>query len=241
MSTPLELAIKLSDEIIEFPLGNCGPSDDPDKQYAYVSSFRNLIIRFVAAIKRIGDPDLSEIVSSLDLDISYHISEAHLLKAEIQTVIDHLNEVSSDPDYGMSVASNSCFLNLEVLFELKAIKSPRLDISKLIKLCEELNDAYARANYISAALLIRTVLNHVPSVFGKTNFNDVVAQSGRSIKAILRRLNDEARPIADLHTHILMREKENLPSKNQIEPYKAAFEVLVNEVVVQLTHHNLDK
>ena len=239
MSTPLELAIKLSDEITNFPLGKCGPSDDPDMQYAYTCSFRDLVIRFVSAIKRIGDPDLSELVSSLDLNISNYISEAHLLKAEIQTVIDHLNEVSSDPDYGVSVASNSVFLNLEVLCELKAIKNPRLDISKLIKLCEELNDAYARANYISSALLIRTVLNHVPPVFGTTSFSDVVGQSGRSVKAILKRLNDEARAIADLHTHILMREKENLPSKNQIEPYKAAFEVLVQEVVVQLANENV--
>lgn len=239
MSTALELAIKLSDEITDFPLGNCGPSDDPDKQYAYTCSFRDLAIRFVSAIKRIGDPDLSELVSSLNLDISNYISEAHLLKAEIQTVIDHLNEVASDPDYGVNVASNSVFLNLGVLYELKALKNSKLDINKLIKLCEELNDAYARGNYISSALLIRTVLNHVPPVFGATNFSAVVGQSSRSIKAILKRLNDEARPIADLHTHILMREKESLPSKNQIEPYKAAFEVLIQEVVVQLGDKNV--
>ena len=60
MSTPLELSIKLSDEITNFPLGKCGPSDDPDMQYAYTCSFRDLVIRFVSAIKRIGDPDLSE-------------------------------------------------------------------------------------------------------------------------------------------------------------------------------------
>ena len=67
----------------------------------------------------------------------------------------------------------------------------------------------------------------------------MVEQSGRSVKAIFKRLNDEARPIADLHTHIVMRGKENLPSKNQIEPYKAAFEVLVQEVVVQLVNKNV--
>lgn len=239
MNKPLDLALKLSDEITNFPLGNCGPSDDPDKQYAYTCSFRDLAIRFVSAIKRIGDPDLSEQVTSLDLNISNLISEAHLLKAELQTIIDTLNEISSDPSYEENVANNSVFLNIEVLCELKAIKDSRLDVSKLIKLCEELNDAYARANYISSALLIRTVLNHVPPVFGSTNFNDVVGQSGRSAKAILKRLDDEARPIADLHTHILMREKENLPSKNQIEPYKAAFEVLIQEVVVKLSNKNV--
>ncbi len=239
MVKPLDLAMRLCDEITYFPLGDCGPSDDPDMQYAYTSSFRDLVIRFVSAIKRIGDPDLSELVTSIDLNISNYISEAHLLKAEIQTVIDRLSEVSSDPQYGVSFASNSVFLNLEVLRDLKSIKSSRLDIGKLTKLCEELNDAYARANYISSVLLIRAVLNHVPPVFGKTNFNDVVGQAGRSVKAILQLLNQEARPIADLHTHILMREKESLPSKNQIEPYKAAFEVLIQEVIAKLANKSV--
>jgi len=234
MSTSLELSLKIGDEILNFPLGNCGPSDDPDMQYSYTCSFRDLAIRFVSAIKRIGDPDLSEQVTALDLNIENYISEAHLLKANLQPIIDQLNEVSLDPEYGASIASNSSFINLEVLGELKAIDNPQLDTKKLVKLCEELNDSYARANYISSALLIRAVLNHVPPVFEATNFNEIVSQSGRSIKAILKRLNEEARPIADLHTHILMRNKESLPSKYQIEPYKASFEVLIQEVIVKL-------
>lgn len=40
------------------------------------------------------------------------------------------------------------------------------------------------------------------------------------------------RPIADLHTHILMRKRESLPSRNQVEPYKASFELLLHEVIV---------
>jgi hypothetical protein len=103
-------------------------------------------------------------------------------------------------------------------------------------MCEELNDAYARGNYISSALLLRAIINHVPSVFGASTFSEVVSQSGRSIKAILARLNDDARPIADLHTHILMRQTEHLPTKNQLEPYKASFEVLIQEVLASLSN-----
>jgi hypothetical protein len=32
-----------------------------------------------------------------------------------------------------------------------------------------------------------------------------------------------------------MRRNEQLPTKNQLEPYKAAFEVLIQEVIVKLT------
>jgi hypothetical protein len=102
-------------------------------------------------------------------------------------------------------------------------------------MCEELNDAYARGNFISSALLLRAIMNHVPPVFGTATFSEVVAQAGRSVKAILARLNEEARPIADLHTHFLMRGTEHLPTKNQLEPYKAGFEVLMQEVLVSLS------
>jgi len=98
-----------------------------------------------------------------------------------------------------------------------------------------LNDAYVRGNYISSALLLRTIINHVPSAFGSRTFSEVVANSGRSVKAILARLDDEARPIADLHTHFLMCATEHLPTKNQIEPYKAGFEILIQQVLVRLS------
>lgn len=233
MTAALSLAIALADEIDRFPLGECGPSDDPDKQYAYVAGFRDIAKRFVAAVKRIGDPNLSNLV--VDLDTSPQlISDAHDLRAELFVVIDALNEVSEDPNYTASAASNAAFLNTETLLRLKAVQGARLDPSKLVKMCEELNDAYARGNYISSALLLRAIINHVPPIFGASTFAEVMAQAGRSVKAILARL-EEARPIADLHTHILMRQTEHLPTKNQLEPYKASFEILVQEVLVSLS------
>jgi hypothetical protein len=234
MTAALSLAIELADEIERFPLGECGPSDDPDKQYAYVAGFRDIAKRFVAAVKRIGDPDLSDLVSGLDTSPQW-ISDAHNLRAELYVVIDTLKEASQDPNYAANAASNAAFLNTEVLLRLKAVQGARLDPGKLVKMCEELNDAYARGNYISSALLLRAIINHVPSVFGASTFSEVVSQSGRSIKAILARLNDDARPIADLHTHILMRQTEHLPTKNQLEPYKASFEVLIQEVLASLS------
>ena len=35
----LSLATRLADELDQFPLGRCGPSDDPDMQYAYAAAF----------------------------------------------------------------------------------------------------------------------------------------------------------------------------------------------------------
>jgi hypothetical protein len=234
MSTALSLALRLADEIEQFPLGKCGPSDDPDMQYAYSAGFRDIATRFIAAILRIGDPDLSEMVRGLETS-SMYVADAHSLRAQLFVVIDALKERIDDPSYGDTAATNAAFLSTDVLLKLKALGRQRLDPTKLIRMCEELNDAYARANYVSAVLLLRAIINHVPPVFGATTFSDVVAQSGRSVKAILARLNEDARPIADLHTHVVMRATEHLPTKNQIEPYKASFEVLIQEVLVRLT------
>ncbi len=233
MSAALQLSIQLADEIEQFPLGNCGPSDDPDEQYAYCAGFRDVAKRFVAAVKRVGDPDLSALVVDLNTSPDY-ITQAHELRADLFVVIDTLREATQDPNYAASAAANGAFLSPDVLLRLKVANDTKLDPARLVRMCEELNDAYARGNYISAALLLRATINHVPAVFGSTTFAEVVAQSGRSIKAILARLNEDARPIADLHTHLLMRRSEQLPTKNQLEPYKAAFEVLIQEVIINL-------
>jgi hypothetical protein len=52
MTAALDLAIKLADEIEQFPLEKCGPSDDSDVQYAYTAAFRDIARRFVGASKR---------------------------------------------------------------------------------------------------------------------------------------------------------------------------------------------
>jgi hypothetical protein len=233
MTAALSLATQLADEIEQFPLGCCGPSDDPDKQYAYTAEFRDIAKRFVAAIKRMGDPELSSLVAGLDTSPEF-ITQAHELRAELYVVIDSLKEATKDPNYAVTAAANAAFLHTDVLLKLKAISGARLDPTKLARMCEELNDAYARGNYVSSTLLLRAIINHVPPVFGATTFAEVVAQAGRSVRTILARLNEEARPIADLHTHTLMRQTEHVPTKNQLEPYKASFEVLIQEVLVSL-------
>ena len=230
--TALSRAMELATDVEQFPLSECGPSEDLEGQWCYIYAFLDVARPFIAAIKRIGDPDLSEQVSGFNLDMNY-ITEAYELKANLQGVIDHLREVSSDPTYGASVKANAAFLDPSVLAALRAAKSQQFDFSKLVRLCEELNDAYGRANYLSCVLLIRAVMNHVPPVFGCRTFAEFTAQSCKSLKAVFERLEDNARPIADLHTHALIRARESLPTKHQVEPYKASFELLIQEVIAR--------
>jgi hypothetical protein len=233
MPTALDRALQLAEEIENFPLGKCSPSDDPEKQWAYLSSFIDLVRPFIAAVKRIGDPDASEMLAPLEASPE-HISYAYEYKANLQGVIDYLREASADATYAGAVRANTCFIDDETLRELRSKASSSFDIRKLVRFCEEINDSYARGNYLASALLIRAVMNHVPPIFGCGTFSEVTAQAGRSLKTIFERLEDSARPIADLHTHALIRKKEQLPTKHQVEPYKACFELLIQEVIVRL-------
>jgi hypothetical protein len=41
-----------------------------------------------------------------------------------------------------------------------------------------------------------------------------------------------------MSSDMLMRKAEHLPTKNQLEPYKATFEVLIDEVLVSLSNES---
>jgi phosphatidylserine/phosphatidylglycerophosphate/cardiolipin synthase-like enzyme len=87
----------LINEIQKFPLGECSPSDDPDKQSAYVYAFLDLARRFVGSAKRIDSELLAIEVNKIDLDIQV-ITEAYELKAELLNVSDLIEDLSDDPN-----------------------------------------------------------------------------------------------------------------------------------------------
>lgn len=91
MSQLIERILKLSKEIENFPLGNCSPSDDPDMQTAYLYSFKDLTKRFISSAKRIEDNTLAKMIEEIDTNPEY-ITEAYDLKAELQGIIDYLND-----------------------------------------------------------------------------------------------------------------------------------------------------
>jgi hypothetical protein len=232
MTPGLRSVLELADEIEAFPLGECGPSDDPDMETAYLAGFGAITTRFFSAAYRISDPDLDAMLDRIE-HRPEHIVSAYHQKHDLAAVIDYLREATADPEYEEGLVNASVFIAPEVLASLRSARPSHFDFTKLLGFCEELDDAYRRGKYLSAILLIRAVMNHVPPVFGQHTFAAVVANAGRSVKPMLGRLEQEARPIADLHTHILMRKRESLPSRNQVEPFKGSFEILLQEVIAK--------
>jgi len=94
MSSLLDRINNLSEEVENFPLGKCSPSDDPDMQTAYLYSFKDLAKRFVASLKRLDDTRLLKMLEPIDFNPEY-ITEAYDLKADLQTVIDYLNDTEN--------------------------------------------------------------------------------------------------------------------------------------------------
>lgn len=232
MTAPLRLALDLADEIERFPLGECGPSDDPDMETAYLAGFGAITTPFLAAAARIGDPELDAMLERIERRPE-HIVAAYHQRDELAAAIDYLREAAAEPTYEETLAEATSFIAPEVMTRLREATPTTFDFRKLIGFCEELEDAYRRGNLLSAALLIRAVMNHVPPVFGQQTFAQVVANASRSMKPMLERLEKEARLVADLHTHQLIRARESLPSRNQVEPYKGPFELLLQEVIAR--------
>lgn len=117
------------------------------------------------------------------------------------------------------------------LNELRSIESNDFDLSKLIRLCEELNSTYQNQNYLSVAMLVRAILDHVPPIFGFKNFTEVSSNyGGRSLKKSLQNLQNSSRNIADAYLHESIRRKESLPNDTQVD-FRNDLDVLLAEIV----------
>lgn len=122
------------------------------------------------------------------------------------------------------------YINKERIEEIRNLSS-KFDLSKLVRLCEELNSNYEDGNYYSVAMLGRAIIDHIPPIFNLNNFNEVSNNYGsKSIRGNLKHLNESMRNISDgiLHSHI--RAKESLPNSNQVK-FSQDLDVLLSEII----------
>ena len=117
------------------------------------------------------------------------------------------------------------------LAELRNIASPQFDFKKLVRLCEELNTAYQQECYFATAMLTRSLLDHVPPIFGKTKFDEVASNyGGKSFKGTMQHLQNASRNVADGHLHQQIRKSESLPTAQQVNCAQP-LDVLLEEIV----------
>ncbi len=121
---------------------------------------------------------------------------------EAKQKVDFLiNQIDLISDNGVETNEFS-YVDLSRIEELKKIQTEDFDLTKLIKQCEELNDASQKGNPYSVILLVRAIIDHIPPIFRKRNFQEVANNYGsKSFKESMERLDKSSRKIADSGLH----------------------------------------
>lgn len=114
--------------------------------------------------------------------------------------------------------------------DLQSVISNDFDLRKVIRLCEELDDCFTRGNFIAVASLVRTLLDHIPPIFGYTSFKEVANNyAGKSLKRSFQNLENSSREISDALLHQTIRNRESLPTRVTVN-FSNDLDVLLGEV-----------
>lgn len=125
------------------------------------------------------------------------------------------------------------FVNPVRIEGLKKTADTRFDTTRLVRVCNELNDAYQSGNYITVGVLVRVILDHIPPIFNKKNFTEIANNGPKSFKDVMLNLENFHRKIADGFLHSQIRKQEYLPTETTID-CRSAIDVLLAEVINQL-------
>lgn len=208
----------------------CGPSDDADEQTAVTVGFHHLVTQFQRLASPILPADAALHLKNIRVEIDdiYSVYDAtaklDAIIPDIQAALEHLH------DDGFSTGTTAYIVDPALIARLNALKSGAYDVAALVRICKEINSSHAHGNVLAVALLMRTVLNHVPPVFGHDTFAQVLASTGKSLKDSFNHLENGLRKVADFHTHRKIAAVESYPSPAQVEPFKPQFELLLQQV-----------
>lgn len=115
---------------------------------------------------------------------------------------------------------------------LKSISNKKYDLSKLIRLCEELNVCFAGECYLSMVMLTRSILDHVPPIFMVSKFSELANNypGAKSFKEVMQNLENSSRKISDYYLHSQIRKSETLPNVTQVD-FSNNIDFLLAEIV----------
>jgi hypothetical protein len=99
-------------------------------------------------------------------------------------------------------------------------------------MCEELNSTWRELDHHATAMLVRSIMDHVPPIFGVATFVQVGSNyaGSRSFKESMSAFESSARKIADAHLHTQIRRTEVLPTSVQVN-FSQQLDMLLSEIV----------
>jgi len=212
----------------------CSPSDDPEEQTGVTAGYRHLLVQLQRLAAPILPDEIAFRLNGIHVEVD-DIYSVYAAKAELDAVVFEIEEALEHFDGDQPLPGANVFIVAPALItRLEALTASTYDVASLVRMCREINSSFAHDNVLAVALLMRTVLNHVPPVFGHNTFEQVVASMGKSLKESFEHLEKGLRKIADFYTHKKIGAFESYPSAVQVEPYKPQFELLLHQVESQL-------
>ncbi len=124
------------------------------------------------------------------------------------------------------------YVGEERIQELSSISNARFDLRRLINICNELNLGYQSGQIYALPLLVRSILDHIPPIFGCKNFKEVANNySGtKSFRDSAAQLEESSRKIGDAFLHTQIRSSESLPNAIQVD-FRQSLDVVLSEIV----------
>jgi hypothetical protein len=174
--------------------------------------------------------------------INLHASNRTVVSTAYELVVGAAKELrrrASEPAGNRAApveAEGSLYISLELIDALSEIQSQQWDLKKLVQLCRELNGAFARKHYMTTAMLVRAILDHVPPIFNAKNFEELAnsySGNGASFKKHMLNLQNSSRNVADGHLHKQIRASEVLPTELEVS-FQPALGELLGEIVRKL-------
>lgn len=113
---------------------------------------------------------------------------------------------------------------------------------KLIEHCTSINNSYKKQNYTTVAIVIRGVLDYVPTIFGYANTTQVYSNLNgkKTFKEALKQLDQATRNLADAGLHSPARKDETLKvSKFTVDNLQGNLAIILSETAQQLRTNDL--
>lgn len=177
-----------------------------------------------------------EMIDAFNREIVSHvIDDLEKRLIDLQDSVPNDELTADEPPEAGKVA----YVSQQRISELKSLASEEFDLARLIRLLEELNFNYDNSCFMSCAMLVRAITDHIPPIFQKGTFREVASNhGGRSFKDSMEHLDRGLRKIADHQLHSQIRNKESLPTAQQVY-FSPMLDVLLGEVIVLLSRERI--
>jgi len=177
----------------------------------------------------------TQMIGPLDFKNSILIaiaSSKNTIFPKISAELNFYTDSKSTNNTSIKVNERDDYADRNRIEELKNIVNQGFDLTRLIKLCEEINIAHRNDCFMSIAMIMRAIIDHIPPIFSVSSFPEVANNYGgsKSFKDSMQLLQRSLRNVADSHLHVQIRNKETLPNFTQVN-FKAELDLLLSEIV----------